>query len=134
MGARELARSELEHSDSVNDMLAETAFPGGMDDLATLVMLFGRNRFSAIRHRINDDDVDDDDLAATNKEGHTILSLAAKFGRVDLVRLVVENTRFSAIPDYEWAPIAAAVEHDRLPVVEYLFASVPGAKDATIFS
>ncbi|KDO31143.1 hypothetical protein SPRG_04281 [Saprolegnia parasitica CBS 223.65] len=122
---------ELEHSDSVNDMLAETAFPGGMDDLATLVMLFGRNRFGAIRHRVNDDGVDDDDLAATNKEGHTILSLAAKFGRLDLVRLVVENTRFSVIPNYVWAPIAAAVEHDRLPVVQYLFASVPGAKDAT---
>ncbi|OQR90590.1 hypothetical protein ACHHYP_05390, partial [Achlya hypogyna] len=59
------------------------------------------------------------------------MSAAAAFGDLKLLKLLVDTTPFTTIPNYEWGPIEAAVQRDQVDVVEYLWGIIPGLETKT---
>ncbi|OQR97280.1 hypothetical protein ACHHYP_12264 [Achlya hypogyna] len=59
------------------------------------------------------------------------MSVAAAFGNLDVIKLLVETSPYTTIPNYEWGPVEAAVQQDHVEVLEYLWGIIPDLQNKT---
>ncbi|OQR84040.1 ankyrin repeat protein [Achlya hypogyna] len=98
------------------------------DATRPLIELYFEGKIPNVITRLETRSATPDDLIEV-RWGCTILSAAAEDGNYTIVRLLLENSAFQSIPDYEWAPAFGAAKLDHLSIVQLLWATIPDLCD-----
>ncbi|KAG9404668.1 hypothetical protein AC1031_004873 [Aphanomyces cochlioides] len=94
----------------------------------TIFELLDSGNASAIKKRL--ENLSDEELAAVDDNGFSILECVVKTKKVKYVKTIVERTKYKVVPNYLGAPLLRAVElNDSFEVVDYLIKTFGASLD-----
>ncbi|CAK4700823.1 unnamed protein product [Aphanomyces euteiches] len=89
--------------------------------------LFGERKYSVIKKRL--ENIADEDLAAVDGSDYSILDYAVMYTNLDLVKMILERTNYTVIPQYLGAPLFQAAMYNSVEIADYLVKSFGSSLD-----
>ncbi|KAH9108664.1 hypothetical protein AeMF1_016180 [Aphanomyces euteiches] len=99
------------------------------DAMKSCFDLFNERKFLRIQKRL--ENISDEELAAMDPAGLTILDYAAISKNLDLVARIIEQTNYKIIPNYLCSPLLQATKHMAVDIVEFFIKAFRSSLDFT---
>ncbi|KAG9404667.1 hypothetical protein AC1031_004872 [Aphanomyces cochlioides] len=97
------------------------------DAMKSFFDLFNERKFLRIQKRL--ENISDEELAAIDPAGLTILDYAAISKNLDLVARIIEQTNYKIIPNYLCSPLLQATKHMAVDIVEFFIKAFHSSLD-----
>ncbi|KAF0685182.1 Aste57867_22884 [Aphanomyces stellatus] len=96
------------------------------NDALSIFTLFNDSNYAAIKDRLRNGKVSDEELVSLNAD-LSVLDLAARHGNFEIVSLILERTDYKCIPEWNGSPIANAARSNSKSIVDLLLTTYGSA-------